>query len=358
MLGTCHLAPSGTPCAPSPFARCRWKGPAIQNIPLVRTSSIRPVIDYLDRAGIRPSRSLEQARTLLHDPRLLIPVGYAGSLFEEAQDAAATEAFGLRAGGAAKVMELGEWGTVLRQVVTVAATLRAFVTAAPRFNSGQHFRAVRIGSDVWLSVRLSPRVTHGRAIAAQFQLMLVLQAIRLAAGPDWRPNEIHLEGPPPPHAEELAALAAKQIFFHRPCTTLVFPVETLALRYPKFPPRVPAVAGPVPAAEFENACRQIVETLLRLGAAELPSAAEMARMSERSLQRGLAARGYTFKRLVEEVRFEAAVRMLGDSDAKIVEIAAELGYTDSANFTRAFRRWSGVAPRAFRRSAEDRPSVP
>lgn len=36
--------------------------------------------------------------------------------------------------------------------------------------------------------------------------------------------------------------------------------------------------------------------------------------------------------------------------AAIVEISNELGYTDSANFTRAFRRWSGLSPQAFRQT--------
>jgi AraC-like DNA-binding protein len=180
----------------------------------------------------------------------------------------------------------------------------------------------------------------------------MLESIRIAAGQSWRPTEIHLEGAPPPHAEELAAYAAKSIHFGRPCTTLVFPAEVLALRYPTFPPQPALATGPIPAAELERACRQVVESLLKLGAAELSAAAELTRISERSLQRGLAARGFSFKQLVETVRFESAVRMLDDPGTKIVEIAAHLGYTDSANFTRAFRRWSGVAPRAFRQQAK------
>jgi AraC-like DNA-binding protein len=350
MLRTCHIAPPGACeiCARLP----PLEDAAIQTIPLVRTSSVRPVIDYLDRAAIRPARSLERARALLRDPRLLIPVAYAGFLFAEAQRCAAADDFALRVGEATRLVELGEWGALLRESVTVAGTLRACMTTATRFNSGQRFRAVQIGNEVWFTVRITPRVTQGRAMVSQFNLMMMLEGIRLAAGPEWRPTEIHLEGPPPPHAEELAAHAAKQIFFDRPYTTIVFPADVLAKRYPSIAPPAPAAPEPVPAAEFELACRQIVEALLKLGTTELPAAAEMAQMSERSLQRGLAGRGYTFKRLVESVRFESAVRMLEDPSTKIVEIAADLGYTDSANFTRAFRRWSGLAPRAFRRNGE------
>lgn len=296
---------------------------------------------------------------MLHDPLRLIPSSHAGFLLAEAQNAAAMDDFGLRTGEATRIFEMGEWSTLFRQAVTVAGLIRGAMTiAATRFNSGQRFWLAQRGGDVWLHERITPRVTQGRAVMQQIQLLLTLEAIRLAAGPGWRPTEIHLEGAPPACADELASYAAKQIRFEQPCTVVVFPSEVLARRYPRFAPQPLAVAGPVPAPEFENACRQVIETLLKFGSAELAAAAELTHMSERSLQRGLAARGYTFKRLVESVRFEAAVRMLDDPDTKIVEIAADLGYTDSANFTRAFRRWAGVAPRAFRRGAQDRLSAP
>ena len=34
---------------------------------------------------------------------------------------------------------------------------------------------------------------------------------------------------------------------------------------------------------------------------------------------------------------------------KLVEIGYEVGYTDPANFGRAFRRWTGVTPKTYRR---------
>ncbi len=43
--------------------------------------------------------------------------------------------------------------------------------------------------------------------------------------------------------------------------------------------------------------------------------------------------------------------LLRDSDASITEIAVDLGYTDVAHVSRAFRRWTGVSPTRFRRLA-------
>jgi AraC-like DNA-binding protein len=59
-----------------------------------------------------------------------------------------------------------------------------------------------------------------------------------------------------------------------------------------------------------------------------------------------------FARLVDEARFQAASRLLHDPAVRIIDVSVELGYTDAANFTRAFRRWAGVSPLAFRRAAQ------
>ena len=90
--------------------------------------------------------------------------------------------------------------------------------------------------------------------------------------------------------------------------------------------------------------------MLALGNLDLPSVAEAAGTSVRSLQRHLASSNLSFARLVDEARFEAASALLRDPNVRVVDVSAELGYADAANFTRAFRRWAGVPPLVFRRA--------
>ena len=76
--------------------------------------------------------------------------------------------------------------------------------------------------------------------------------------------------------------------------------------------------------------------------------------SVRTLQRRLRATGSTYADVVQRVRYAAARRMLRSRRRRIGEIAASLGYSDPAHFTRAFQRWTGLTPRDFR--CRDRPS--
>ncbi|MCW5893136.1 MAG: helix-turn-helix transcriptional regulator [bacterium] len=72
--------------------------------------------------------------------------------------------------------------------------------------------------------------------------------------------------------------------------------------------------------------------------------------SVRTLQRRLAEQGCSVESLLATRRRVAALRLLGDTDAKVVDIAFDLGYSDHAHFTRAFRRWTGQSPIAYRRA--------
>ncbi|MGH6675101.1 MAG: helix-turn-helix transcriptional regulator, partial [Xanthobacteraceae bacterium] len=69
------------------------------------------------------------------------------------------------------------------------------------------------------------------------------------------------------------------------------------------------------------------------------------------LQRLLSDHGATFNQLVGETLLRRAKVLLDDGATPITEIALELGYRDPAHFTRAFRRWMGVSPSAYRNVA-------
>lgn len=84
-----------------------------------------------------------------------------------------------------------------------------------------------------------------------------------------------------------------------------------------------------------------------------PSLAEMAALehvSPRTLIRHLSEEGMTYQRLLDGVREELACWLLVHTDQSVEAIAERLGYQDTSNFSRTFRRWLGVTPRDFRHS--------
>lgn len=81
------------------------------------------------------------------------------------------------------------------------------------------------------------------------------------------------------------------------------------------------------------------------------SAAEIARlfsMHRRTLSRHLRSQGLAFRQVANEVRFGIACELLENTDMALGQIAAMLRYSEPSAFTRAFRRWCGQTPSAWR----------
>lgn len=71
-------------------------------------------------------------------------------------------------------------------------------------------------------------------------------------------------------------------------------------------------------------------------------------VSERTLKRRLQEERISFQAVVDQVRLDRASELLRGTRMSLSQIADGLGYADAANFTRAFKRWTGLSPSAYR----------
>ncbi|MCM0611435.1 AraC family transcriptional regulator [Marinobacter sediminum] len=71
-------------------------------------------------------------------------------------------------------------------------------------------------------------------------------------------------------------------------------------------------------------------------------------LSSRTMQRRLAQEGTSFAELLQKTRKTLADRYVSDNKLAISEIAFLLGFSEQANFTRAFKRWHGLSPSQYR----------
>ena len=86
----------------------------------------------------------------------------------------------------------------------------------------------------------------------------------------------------------------------------------------------------------------------RQGFPSLQVVARLFHMTPRTLHRRLQEEGTTFLHLLEDVRHMLALEHLKSGQLTVQEIAYLLGYSEVANFRRAFKRWEGVSPSAWR----------
>ena len=70
-------------------------------------------------------------------------------------------------------------------------------------------------------------------------------------------------------------------------------------------------------------------------------------MSLRNLQRRLEEEGTSYREALNETRRDIARSYLDEGHTSVTEIAFLLGFADTSGFSRAFRRWTGLSPRAY-----------
>lgn len=76
--------------------------------------------------------------------------------------------------------------------------------------------------------------------------------------------------------------------------------------------------------------------------------AEQLHMSPRTLRRKLQAHGSNYKKLLEDARRRDAITLIDAHDIEINKVAGMLGYNNPANFSRAFKQWTGNSPSQYR----------
>lgn len=101
--------------------------------------------------------------------------------------------------------------------------------------------------------------------------------------------------------------------------------------------------------------RSVAEHLSRTLSNGIPKASSVARamgMSERTLFRRLAESNLTYQSVLEKTQESLAKNLLADSSYSISEVAFLAGFSEQSSFNRAFKRWVGESPGAYRRGAQ------
>ncbi|HEU4405421.1 MAG TPA: AraC family transcriptional regulator [Polyangiaceae bacterium] len=151
-----------------------------------------------------------------------------------------------------------------------------------------------------------------------------------------------------------------QVNFSQPLDRLVLPAHVLSAPLTTSDPELrsffraqaDAALGALPPLDDTHArlLRALGEALPR-GVPSLGEAARSLGLSARTLQRRLAEQGVSYHDVLDEARRDAALRSLASRRRALREAAEAAGFRDEKAFRRAFRRWTGQAPSAYRASA-------
>ena len=166
--------------------------------------------------------------------------------------------------------------------------------------------------------------------------------------------------PEPAYSELARELFQCEVCYGQGWTGMSFPLEVLDVPLHTANPATFHEATQICQRALDNInrqqswCAKVRRVMLerQSGFPSLNVTARLFHLTPHTLHRRLQDEGSTYSAILEEVRHMLAVAHLQAGHVSIQEIAFKLGYTDMANFRRAFKRWESVPPSEFRRRSQ------
>lgn len=302
----------------------------------------------LAEVGLGPSALL--------DPDAWVDYRQANRLVARSAEASGCPHFGLLLGQEVTAAQLGFSGFMVRAAANVGQALQTLAEHLDLHDTGGR-ATFNVDADfVQIGYRIDSPSVEFPGHAYDFSAAVLCRLLRDFLGLGWNPAEVRLT-----RGSEVDTTPYRQYFRSR----LVFGCEACVVVFPsRFLGHSLATAdAPLfQLLELEAALRQGLEgsrlagalpRLLRRGllvncysAGELSAAMGI---HERTLHRHLQAAGTTYRKELDRVRYAVSTELLSGTYLRVSDIAQSVGYADSATFIRAFRRWSGSSPLAWRK---------
>ncbi|WP_327256612.1 AraC family transcriptional regulator [Streptomyces sp. NBC_01244] len=201
---------------------------------------------------------------------------------------------------------------------------------------------------------VDPAAMHPQQVEAIVSSMV--RAGRWIAGDGWAPLAVSFTHPRRGSAEPYARVLGCPVSFDAPETAITVADEDLDRRRPLYDPALDALhrayadrllhrlSAPVTVAER---VRQWLEDAALEDAGPEGPAKELS-LSVRTLRRALHAEGTSWRALLDSARHGRAGRLLETTDLPLDRVAPLVGLSGATALVRAFNRWEGMPPGAYR----------
>jgi AraC-like DNA-binding protein len=335
---------------------------------MISVAATTGLLEAIGSAGANPDQVLRAVpldRAVLSKADGFIPCSLFARLLEEAARATGDPCFGLHFGERFNVKNIGPLTYVVLNAPSmtiadehVARYLKLYNQAAKVFFTVEGQRAYLQYVLMGLEIE-APRQQN------EYSMAIRLNTIRMMAGSQWAPLEVRFAHEAPEQIAEHLRIFGAPVLFGYPTNAFVIEREFLERQIPAADKRLyqimrrylEQVLAEIPQEEGVLASvRRAVAESMREGDPNLARVAKKIAMSPRTLQRQLKQQGMEFKKLVDDTRQRFALSYLRNRRNTLTEIAFLLGYSDVSAFNRAFKRWTGSTPIAYR--GQNVPVVP
>lgn len=321
--------------------------------------AVRVCVLAAAQSGVAPAAAAARLGldpALLGDPHARVPNSLFLRAWDELPAVAGDEELGLRAAAAACQQPFDIIDYVCAQVPTLREAIERMLRYQRLLNDDAELSLTIEGSEARLTMRLAAVPCAPRHFS-EFVIATWILRARNLIGLDFLPHRASFQHMAPPDIEPHRRLFGSPLAFRESANGLTFARELLDAPVRSSDPALGVLLerhatellGKLPPRD--SIVHRVKAHLLAALPGELPPIEATARAlgaSGRTLQRTLQAEGTTYQAVGDEVRRDLSLGYLRDPQRTVSEIAFLLGFNEVAAFTRAFRRWTGEAPSAFR----------
>ena len=328
---------------------------------VVRAGNLTLQVSKMQPMGFPINRIFDQVglpAEIMEMPEALISLPNAIRFLDVAASTAGIPELGLLTGKEISISDLGVYGQILDRSVTVHDYLRLGIPLFSTHSNCEYFWLEDRGDSARLHHELMLEPSLGTTQADLNSFAIIIGKFREALGPNWLPGEISLAWAADPTFLDRSEMGETKITTGKGHSFIELTKAELNTRFPAqfggyrgLRLAIPDELEPVPDTLIDLVAMQI-ERLIPKSRPNIQLLSEIMGMPVRTLQHYLAKSGLSFRQLLHESKFRLASAWLAESDTPVSQIARELGYHDSANFSRAFRKMAGVSPTVFRHTAQ------
>jgi len=323
--------------------------------PTYALQMMRPFFKLLRGYPQIPSAALDEVESIDADRR--IPIAQAQEMLRGAVALTGDPDLGLRA---ARATEVGAF-EVLEYAAASAPSWRTALETIIRYsrlmNEAADFRLEIAGPKAQIVLHSTVPLTRAGADFQSAAFHVAVGRWQQAAAPELEVWFSHAA--PDDIREYRITFGDPKLVFGAPWNGFVFDAARLDTKLPSDDPSLHRVlrqhadhllAELAPGDSLVERVRGHILSTLRGGPAGAADTAAQMHMTRRTLTRRLRHEGTSFTALLEDVRRHTAAHYLQTTEHSVEDIAFLLGFSESSPFVRAFKRWTGLAPMAYRRT--------
>jgi AraC-like DNA-binding protein len=328
----------------------------------VSNNWIRAVLQRAERLGVDTEAELarvgvEPAR--LNDESARIGIDETVRIWQACAAASGDAHFGLHFGANVRPGTFHIVGYTLMNSTTLQGAFEKLQRYQRLISDGGVLQQVPMREGIWLIYHTRPE----RMPFCYHQIDAALAAIvsfsRILTSHEFSPLRVCFQRPAPDSVAEYERILGCPVHFDAQFDGVLTTEAALATPLPDADDELCELHERIArrrlaqlerAGSWQEQTREIIARRLADKRLCRRTVAEQLRLSERSLRRKLAEEGTSFQRVLDETRRQHALSLIAERGVGLGAVGERVGFADPSAFYRAFRRWTGTTPGAYRRA--------